>query len=510
VPRRKLFLSGVASSYGVIGINIFYSGLSVPLALHYLDKEEFAIWALVVQITTYLNLIDFGLSGSLSRFLADYKSDVDGGMYGSVLRTGNRVFLLQGILLALLGAWIALFSAPLLQIPFPLRPTFTLLLLFQSSLVGLALASRTLSSPLWAHQRTDVSNLSAALNLLVGLILMWVGFTTGCGVFSYLWGSIAGWVVGTISTVIMCSKLHLYPSRGHWGSYNPALFRSMLSYGKDLFIMSLGYQLAFASQILVVTRTLGLEAATTWAISTKIFTLAQQAISKIFESSVGALAEFYVQGNRTKLSARFHGVLTLTSALAATLSSGLIMINSSFISLWTGGLISWPQANSVCLGVFLFFSSISRAHGAFVGVTKDVGGMKWCYFIEGFLFLSLSFLLAPHYGFIAILLSSLFANLSCTFVYGLHRSARFLNLSFGTLVFWSLPAGLVSIFTLSIYFAILWILPLSTSFAIQALLGAGLLLCIFLPLLWFFALSHSVRKETLDFLRRSISSDRGT
>ena len=64
--------------------------------------------------------------------------------------------------------------------------------------------------------------------------------------------------------------------------------------------------------------------------------------------------------------------------------------------------------------------------------------------------------------------------------------------------------------TLSIYFAILWILPLSTSFAIQALLGAGLLLSVFLPLLWFFALSHSVRKETLDFLRRSISSDRRT
>ena len=50
---------------------------SIPLALHYLDKDLFGLWALAAQINGYLILIDVGMNGSVSRFIADHKDEVN-------------------------------------------------------------------------------------------------------------------------------------------------------------------------------------------------------------------------------------------------------------------------------------------------------------------------------------------------------------------------------------------------------------------------------------------------
>jgi O-antigen/teichoic acid export membrane protein len=47
MSRSKHFISGLLSSYAAIGVNILYTLASVPLALHYLDKDEFGLWNLV-------------------------------------------------------------------------------------------------------------------------------------------------------------------------------------------------------------------------------------------------------------------------------------------------------------------------------------------------------------------------------------------------------------------------------------------------------------------------------
>ncbi|MFZ4388410.1 MAG: hypothetical protein ACOYOI_09690 [Chthoniobacterales bacterium] len=51
--RSKRFASGVVTSYGAILVNVFYTLLSIRLALHYLGKEQFGLWALALQVSGY-------------------------------------------------------------------------------------------------------------------------------------------------------------------------------------------------------------------------------------------------------------------------------------------------------------------------------------------------------------------------------------------------------------------------------------------------------------------------
>ena len=72
MSRFRRIVHGVASSYMSLTAAAIYSLASVPLALHYLSKERFALWLLMSSIWNYLSLIDLGMSGSVARHLIDH------------------------------------------------------------------------------------------------------------------------------------------------------------------------------------------------------------------------------------------------------------------------------------------------------------------------------------------------------------------------------------------------------------------------------------------------------
>src|SRR5215210_1309533 len=121
MSRRIDFTKALASGYGVLVANALYILVSVPLALTYLSKTEFGLWALVSQLSAYLALVDFGMAGSISRALVDHKDDKRTADYGTVVKTGALVTVVQGLLVAVLGAAFAPALGAIMEIPPALR-----------------------------------------------------------------------------------------------------------------------------------------------------------------------------------------------------------------------------------------------------------------------------------------------------------------------------------------------------------------------------------------------------
>jgi hypothetical protein len=91
-PRTYNFVRSLGAGYFAIAVNIAYTIASVPLALHYLGKEQFGLWALAQQITGYLILLDLGVSSAVSRFIADRKDGGAGKEKASVPTAVHIVF----------------------------------------------------------------------------------------------------------------------------------------------------------------------------------------------------------------------------------------------------------------------------------------------------------------------------------------------------------------------------------------------------------------------------------
>src|SRR4051794_29531078 len=135
MSRLKRYTRALASGYAALFANVIYSLVSVLVAMHFLSIEEFGLWVVTAQITTYLALIELGMSGSIARILIDHKDERNGGSYGAVIKTGAMVLAIQGIFIAVVGAALSFWLTELFGIPTKFFGEFRWLVGGQSALL---------------------------------------------------------------------------------------------------------------------------------------------------------------------------------------------------------------------------------------------------------------------------------------------------------------------------------------------------------------------------------------
>lgn len=412
--RTRNFIRSLGAGYISIAVNIAYTAASVPLALHYLGKEQFGLWALAQQIMGYLILLDLGVTSAVARFVADYKDDVQGGEYGSLLLTGAMVFAVQGMLIAAAGIGFSFFAPFLFAVPEPLAAEFRNVLIVITILAGVSVAFRSIEAPLWAFQRIDMAYTMKIITLVLGFASLWVGFHCGWGIYSFAFSGIPAAFLCPAITFLVCSKNGFYPSRGRWGVPKWNIFLRVFSFGKDVFWMSLGSQFVNASQIMIISRTIGLDAAATFAIGTKAFTLFQQFTSKILESSAPALTEMFVRKEVDTLNIRFFNIIAITSFLATVGASVLVAGNTPLVNIWTSGVIHWTLPCDVLLGGLLIMTCTTRCLTGLFGIIGNLRPVRHIFFIEGCVFVCVAIPIASRFGIAGVLLTSLITHMLIT------------------------------------------------------------------------------------------------
>lgn len=445
------------------------------------------------------------MSGSVARSLSDHKDRIESGVYGSILKTGSRVFAIQGFLVFLLGLALARFAPVLLDLPSRLHAPFTVLMTVQAGLNGGKLALGSLASPLWCHQRLDLSNIASSLSMLLTFAGLWLGFYMGWHVYSLSAATAVGVVVGQALTWSFCRRLGFYPPCEYRGRYDPRLFRELFHFGGSLFLMNLGAQLASASQVIVVSRLLGIEAAATWSIATKIFAMAQQFVGRILDSCAGGLAEMVVRNETSQLKKRFGDIVSISAVVAMIASSGIALMNGPFIEIWTAGKVSWSPLNNYLLACVLFCSAVTRCYAGLAGITKQIQGMKFVYLIEGVSFVSLSIVLLPVINLSGVLISALICNSTITGFYSIRMSMMYFGISWGEVRKWIARPSLTLISTslfLLVNYTPFWAARNSWE---RILIGALFLFVVVIPAVLKFGIGGSLYSKINYLSKGSIS-----
>ena len=474
MSRFRRAVHGVASSYFLLAATAVYSLASVPMALHYLDMKRFGLWALMSTLVGYLSLIDAGMSSAAARLLIDHKDDRDGGGYGSLIKTGWLVSLVQGAVIFLTGLIFAGTFAHLLAISAALQVEFIQLVNWQCCALALSFATRMFNLILGAHQRMDLSNYAGVLGLTVNLAVQWVLFHYGFGVLSLAGGTLVATVAVIICQWLACDLLKLFPNAGGWGRVSWLHFREIFNFGKDLFLVSVGAQLIMASQVAIITRLLGLEAAAVWSVGLRMFNLLSQIVWRISDMSWSALAEMMARGELARLRDRYRSLAILSFSFAGWVAVSFAACNSRFVTFWTHGKIQWPPGNDWLLALWMIILSVVHCHNCFVLTTKRVGFMRYIYFMEGVVFVALTCLVARRGGLPAIIGCSIACSTVFSGAYGVWRVSRFFDLSLLEVAAgWLRPMTTVLLFYLPVA-ALVWWLPIP--FAGIVRLGLNVLL----------------------------------
>lgn len=427
-PRLRRLYHSVASGYAVLFANIVFSLAQVPLALHYLNKAEFGLWALAFQIAGYLQLIDFGMSGSVSRLLIDHKHQPDGGAYGSTVQTGFLVLVVQGVIILFGGITFTLAFSRWLNLPADLLKTFQWLMVGLCLMLAFTFSTRIFSHLLTAHQRFDVVNYSQVGLFGVNFLVQWLCFRVGFGVSSILYGNAAGWLLTAVVNGAACLRFKVFPTSGNWSKPTRQRFHEIFAFGKDVFWVAVGSQLIVGSQTILVSRNLGLDAAATWSVCTRTYLLVTQLVWRVFDYSGPALAEMMVLKEESRLQSRLKSLTLITTSLAVVGGVIFAICNQPFVASWTSRRIGWSQQNDTFLGAWLVLSAIVHCLGGFVLITKRVGFMKYIYFIEGLVFIIVGSFALKWGGFGAFILTSLLCTTLFSLPYCIWRTHDYFHI----------------------------------------------------------------------------------
>jgi O-antigen/teichoic acid export membrane protein len=429
MSRLRRYVHSLTSGYLMLAVNILYTLGSVPLALSYLSKPEFGLWAMVSQLAFYLNLLDFGMAGAGTRILIDHKDDREGTNYGSVIQTGLLVNLAHGCLVFIVGLGAACVLGPLLNVPPELDRSFRWLVFWQCVSMGVGCLARMAGTVLMAHQRYDLVNHSQTLFFAVNFGVLWLCFRLGMGVLSLAWAQGVGQVLGALLTVLFCLRLRLLPGPGRWGRPAWRWFRELFFYGRDMFLYSTGNLLINFSQTILITRVSGLDLAAVWSICTRAFSLLSQFTYRIFDFSIPALGEMIVRGEKDQLFKRFRSMVTFSSSAALVAGSVFAVSNQGFTRWWTRGEIGWSARNDCLLAVWLLVLVLVRSHTGLVGLTKDFRFLRYIYFCEGLFFVTVGFVGLRLGGVFGMLAVSILGSLLITLPYSIWRTGRYFSIS---------------------------------------------------------------------------------
>ncbi|MEI8342017.1 MAG: hypothetical protein WCH43_10855, partial [Verrucomicrobiota bacterium] len=170
-------------------------------------------------------------------------------------------------------------------------------------------------------------------------------------------------------------------------------------------------------------------------------------------------------------------------------------------ALWTSGKVGWSPVNDWLLGATLLVFSTTRCHTNFVVVTRDVGLMKYVYFLEGIAFVGVAILMVSRFGFPGLFISAIGCDILFSGIYGTLRTARFAGINAWEVVKW-----LSSPFRFLVCFAILawpvWLLTGRYSPPVRFALNAGMVVSCGGVLFWFVGLSHKLQIEVRSILKK--------
>lgn len=427
MTRSKRFFAGVITGYGSIAANIVFTLVSIPLALHFLDKEHFGLWALAAQINGYLSLLELGTGVAINRYIADHKDQVNGGEYGSHLLTGGLVFITQGLLIAAVGIGFSWLAPSLFSIPLHLAEDFRCLLMLLAGISGASVIMRAVGSPLWAFQRMDVVNICAAFVALASLASLWFGFGRGWGVTAFAIAQLPAVIALPTIHFWVCRRNGYYPSKSNWGKPSFNIFKRIFHFGKDMLLIQLGSQLINASQIMIISRIIGLDAAAVFAVSTKIYTMGIKLLTTPISVASPGLTELYVRGEHSRFIKRYWHLIAITVAVSTIVATGIAAGNRSFVNLWTQGDITWPWTGDVILALLLVLRTLNSGFLDLFGVIKDWRPVRFAYLAEGIIFILLAVFLATPYGITGVLAASLIAHLLTTSAFSARAASRIIG-----------------------------------------------------------------------------------
>lgn len=501
-------IRNVLSNWGSFFIGAVVGFLMMPFLVHRLGDTQYGVWVLIMSLTGYLGLFDLGVSGSVVKYVAEFKAKQDQESLNRACSAAYYIYLVSGILAFGVSLILAFYFIHLFRIPSETMADARIVTIIVGLQIGLTLPLSFFTGFMRGMERYDMVALISLVILLVRSLLIMILVLCGYGLIALALIHLASTIFGGFIRVV-----YVYRSNPElklrMGIVTRENLRLISGYSILIFLYYAATRMIFATQSFVIAYFLAAAIVTLYAIPQRLVEDMRVVIMAmgVLQPTVSHLD---AEGKNAMVQRLLMSGTKYTLMIVLPIAVSYIVVGYEFISLWMG-----PYYASASYATLVILSIATVAHISqftstqiLQGIAKH-GSITYIAIGEGLANLGLSILLVQKYGMIGVafgtMIPMLITNLFIIPVYACRAVALstfyFLKESFAR------PCLAAFCFGIILYGSSRFI-GLQTWFKFISLLGASLI-CYGI-IAWFLCLAREERnsrwREFMTVLRPALAS----
>jgi O-antigen/teichoic acid export membrane protein len=331
---RHVFLSGLSNYVGKI-VNLGIGFVLTPFILSQLGDSIYGLWALVGSVVAYGFLLDFGITGAVTKYVSEYRTrgedDLARGLVATALWTnmGLGILVIVSTIL-LVPVFINIFDI----LPADHR-TATWLFLLAGTAVGINLPCAIATAVLRGLQRFDLINLIGVTATLItagatALVLLFGGGVVGLAII----GVVVPLLV-QLQSIWLINRAGPDLRYGGFGASRSHL-KTLISYSSSIFLMNVGGYLESRTDEMVIGGFLPVSSVTPYSLARRLSLLPQMLTEQFLTLLLPMASEIQAQENSARLRSLYIVSTRVTLAILMPISVALVVLAKPLLTVWVG------------------------------------------------------------------------------------------------------------------------------------------------------------------------------
>jgi O-antigen/teichoic acid export membrane protein len=306
-----------------------------PFIVHQLGANDYGLWVLVASLVAYGNLLDLGVGGAVTKYVAELRARGRSDEASDLIATALAMYCVIGLIVVVASVPFAFAFPHLFNIASDQETEVRWVVLLTGIAVAVKLPTTTAYAVLRGLQRFDLNNLISVLATLLQAAAMVTVLLLGWGVV----GLAAIVVPLTLFTQIPMLAVirHVAPDLrfGIRGAQRQ-LVRTVASFSTSLLVINGASAVKTETDQVVIAAALPLARVAPYSLAQRVSQLPTIVTYQFTRVLFPLAAELHGTEDRARLRGLYIGSTRLTLALFVPIAAGLMVLAKPFLAAWVG------------------------------------------------------------------------------------------------------------------------------------------------------------------------------
>lgn len=349
---NKLARNITANYVGVVG-QIAIAFFLAPYLVHTLGDTQYGIWSIVAALSGYMSLLDLGVAGALTRYVALYSQKNDHHKINTILSSGLFIFSVVAAFIILLSPLTAFVMVKFLNFDAELIDTVFFLIIVVSFDISFFVIAGLVRGALGGFQRFELINMVRIFSMVYKALAFFIFLEYGFGLLSMGFISLSSNVLVLIISYYQLKKYYPFVDLG-LSKVNKVDISKVYNFSKFVFLAMLANQVLYYTDSFIIGYFLSMAAVTYYTIPWSLAEYVKQFCVAISGTYIPAFSELHSANDSKTIYNHFIYGTKIILILSNLFCVGMIVYGVPFIAIWMGDL----YAEKAELLVYIFFVTL--------------------------------------------------------------------------------------------------------------------------------------------------------